>query len=74
MSDPTKKGKIESLSIRMYLQEGDRYMAIASVDRCPVEPGNPESKSTNERFTGASETTVGAALASVLQTSGVLEP
>jgi hypothetical protein len=68
------KGKVESLSIRMYLQDGDRYLAIASVERrlpADAEPGaKPEP---SERYTGTSETTLGAALASVLQISRALE-
>ncbi len=70
------KGKVEAVSIRLYLQEGDRYLAIASVDRqvAPNADGSaPAERPLVERYTGASESSVGAALASVLQVSGVLE-
>lgn len=70
------KNKLEAASIRIYLQEGDRYLAILSVDRQLPEPTEAEpapQRPLPERYTGSSETTVGAALASVLQISNMLE-
>jgi hypothetical protein len=72
----TERGKVEAVSIRIYLQEGGRYLAICSVDRqrpADAPDQSPSAKPDSERHTGSSETTLGAALASVLQISGALE-
>lgn len=76
MSSTEKKGKVESFSVRGYMQNDGRYLAICSVDRVQPQPveGQPPVRHEAERYTGSSETTLGAALASVLQLSGVLEP